>query len=109
MVNGSDEKILSSIRRNIRSGRYRVRLHAVRHMIEEGFDEMQLKAVILGRSRILENYAEDQRCLVVGKLTRDRFLHVVCDYSKSDCIDLITAYVPQRPWWETPIRRARKK
>ena len=78
-------------------------------MIEEGFDEDQMRSVILGRSRILEDYPEDKRCLILGRIAEGHFLHVVCDYSDQDCVDVITAYVPQKPWWETPTQRAKKK
>jgi hypothetical protein len=33
---------IGQIRRFVAANQYRVRLHAVRHMIEEGFDEDQL-------------------------------------------------------------------
>ncbi|HTS70069.1 MAG TPA: hypothetical protein VMO17_13895 [Terriglobia bacterium] len=32
-------------------------------------------------------------------------LHVVCDYSDSNVLDIVTAYIPQKPWWTTPSKR----
>ena len=34
-------------------------------------------------------------------------LHVVCDYSNDEVVDIVTAYIPPKPWWETPSRRGR--
>ena len=81
-------------------------------MIEEGFDEGNIIEALTSRGRkILEAYPEEHRCLVlgsyaVGKKVRNH-LHVVCDYSDSDMLDIVTAYLPQRPWWVTPSRRGK--
>jgi len=81
-------------------------------MVEEGFDELKVVSMILGQSQLLEDYPDDRRCLILGKLAegrKTRFLHIVCDCSDSACVDVITAYIPQKPWWETPTRRAEKR
>jgi len=91
--------------------KYRIRLHAVRHMIEEGFDEENLLEALGGRSRVLENYPKEMRCLLLGYFTAGEQvrvpLHVVCDYSNPRRVDIVTAYLPQRPWWITPEKRGR--
>ncbi len=103
--------LLNRIKTLVAANRYRVRIHAVRHMIEEGFDEESLLASLGGKSRILENYAAEMRCLVLGHFISVEDirmpLHIVCDYSDRGCVDLVTAYVPQKPWWVTPSRRGR--
>jgi hypothetical protein len=104
--------LLERIGTLVRFGRYRVRLHATRHMIEEGFDEGDIIAALTSRGgRILEEYGDQQRCLIVGTYPVGRagrmHLHVVCDYSDTEIIDIVTAYIPQRPWWVTPYRRGR--
>ncbi len=81
-------------------------------MLEEGFEEGDIiEALTSPRLRILEEYPEQQRCLVLGSYTvspRARsFLHAVCDYSDPEILDIVTAYIPQRPWWETPTRRGK--
>lgn len=104
-------ELLLEIKRLIAARQYRVRIHAVRHMIEEGFDEDNLLEAMAGRSKILENYPDETRCLVLGYFFNSGGirspLHVVCDYSNAEVIDIITAYVPQKPWWATPTRRGR--
>ena len=100
------------IRVLVRSGRYRLRLHTVRHMLEEGFDEGNIIETLTGPgAKVLEEYPEQQRCLVLGSYAvsprRRNVLHAVCDYSDPEIVDIVTAYIPQRPWWETPTRRGK--
>lgn len=105
------EWILDLIKDLVREKRFRVRIHAVRHMIEEGFTESDVAEALTRKSRILEQYPDEERCLILGYYRTDSVevpLHVVCDYSKSAVLDIITAYTPQKPWWVTPARRAKK-
>ncbi len=107
----SDERqLLQRIKALTAADCYRIRLHAVRHMIEEGFTEEDTVEALTGRSTILENYPEDLRCLVLGYFAVGGTvhpLHVVCDYSNIGVVDIVTAYFPQKPWWATPSRRGR--
>ena len=70
-------------------------------MIEEGFSEQNILEAITGKSRILEHYPDESRCLVSGSFSfggRTRSpLHVICDYANEGVIDIITAYIPQKP------------
>ena len=45
---------IARIQELVRTRRYRIGLHAVRHMIEEGFDENQLLEAVQGKPRIVE-------------------------------------------------------
>jgi hypothetical protein len=85
----------------------------VHHMIEEGFSEENLIDAILGRSRILEDYPEESRSLVFGYFRLSGKvrcpLHAVCDYSNLEVIDIVTAYIPEKPWWSTPTKRGPQK
>ena len=36
-------------------------------------------------------------------------LHTLCDLSDERVVDIVTAYIPQRPWWATPTQRGRRK
>ena len=100
---------LEQIQRLVREGTYRVRLHAVRHMIEEGFDEKQMLEALSGTVALVEAYQDEGRYLVLGRFhftgKTDSPLHVLCDVSVGDVVDIITAYIPQRPWWESPTQR----
>ena len=99
-------RLLTRIKRAVAQQGYRVRIHAVRHMIEEGFDERDMANALAGKCKLLEDYPDEFRCLVLGYYGTLRSpLHVVVDYSNARVIDIVTAYIPQRPWWETPERR----
>jgi hypothetical protein len=104
-------ELLEHIKGLINAQKYRVRLHAVRHMIEEGFSEQNLLESITGRSKILEHYPDELRCLIAGSFrlsARVRSpLHSICDYSNAVLVDIVMAYIPQKPWWRTPTKRGR--
>ena len=52
------------IRELVQARRYRIGLHAVRHMIEEGFDENQLPEAVKEKLRVVEEYPEEVRYLL---------------------------------------------
>jgi hypothetical protein len=103
------QELLEKIKALIEAKKYRVRIHAVRHMIEEGFTEGSMIEALMGRSRMLENYSDEFRCLISSYFRMSEKvrspLHIVCDYSNDEVVDIITAYIPQKPWWLTPTRR----
>jgi len=108
-----EEDLLRRIKNLVTAKQYRIRIHAVRHMIEEGFTETNVLETLQGKCNLLENYPREKRCLMLGyfyftKTTRSP-LHIVCDYSIEHIIDIITAYIPQRPWWITPTKRGKKQ
>jgi hypothetical protein len=103
---------LESIRQRVSEDRYSVRSHTVAHMFKEGFHEGDVIEAIL-RGSVLEIYPEVCRCLILGfpilQSGEKMPLHVVCDYFDSQWIDVVTAYIPQKPWWDTPTRRGKGK
>ena len=60
---------------------------------------------------MIENYPDDWRCLILGNFhftgATTSPLHLVCDYSRSDLVDIVTAYIPQKPWWVSPTKRGK--
>lgn len=107
----SPHALLENITSLVRRGNYRVRIHTIRHMVEEGFSENDIISAILENSKIIEMYHEDQRCLIVGTFMWSNKskspIHIICDYSNRKLIDIVTAYIPQRPWWISPTRRGK--
>ena len=105
----NEDELLSRIKGLLLSTKYRVRIHAVRHMVEDGFTEQDVITAVAGKSRILEDYREESRCLIVGYFHLSEKvrcpLHVVCDYSNAGVLDIVTAYIPDKPWWSTPTKR----
>jgi hypothetical protein len=57
-MNGQLE-LLAKIKVLAEARKYRVRLHAVRHMIEEGFSEENIIEGVTGKSKILEDYPDE--------------------------------------------------
>ncbi len=80
-------------------------------MVEEGFGEDDLIEALAVRSRVLEDYPDELRCLLLGYFKMSEKvrspLHMVCDYSSDEVVDIVTAYIPQKPWWLTPTKRGR--
>lgn len=107
----NERELLEKIKKLIAERKYRIRIHAVRHMIEEGFSETNVVEAVTGKSKILEHYPDEARCLILGYFSlteKTRLpLHLVCDYSREGLVDIVTAYIPQKPWWITPTRRGR--
>lgn len=105
----TDHELLSKLKALLEKGKYRIRIHAVRHMTEEGFSEDDVLETLLGKCRILESYPGESRCLIAGYFRlSDKIhcpLHVVCDYSRDELVDIVTAYIPQKPWWTTSTKR----
>ena len=102
---------IATIQERIRKQKYRIGLHAVRHMVEEGFDENSLLEALGSKLRLIEDYPKENRCLVLGYFhfrpeVRSP-LHLVCDLSQPEWLVVVTAYIPQRPWWISPTQRGR--
>jgi len=108
----SIDDLLDRIKELVGDRCYRVKIHTVRHMVEEGFSERNMVDAILGDSKIIELYDEDKRCLILGQFPWNGRvkspLHIICDYSNKKIIDVVTAYIPQEPWWVSPTQRRRK-
>ena len=109
----TDAELLERIKALVDMGSFRLRQHAARHVIEEGFTEDNIVEAVLGESRILEDYPFESRCLILGHFQISRNtrapLHLVIEYLHENAADIITAYIPQKPWWVTPWRRGTKK
>jgi hypothetical protein len=109
----AENEFLLRIKRLVAAKQYRVRIHAVLHMIDEGFTEAHICEAITGPCTLLEDYRLEKRCLIGGRFhtgeTTQRPLHIVCDDSVEGAIDIVTAYIPRRPWWMTPKKRGRTR
>ncbi|MCU0858829.1 MAG: DUF4258 domain-containing protein [Pontiellaceae bacterium] len=80
--------------------------HAHQEMVEE---DILLEDVlcVLRRPVVIENYPDHKRgacCLVCGRNTEGRDIHVVCTTSL-DLAIVITVYEPKEPKWENPFTR----
>ena len=109
----SQTELIAQIQELVQAGHYRIRLHAARHMVEEGFDENHLLEAVKGKLRVVEEYSEESRYLVLGYFhftpQSTSLLHLVCDLSRPDVLDIVTAYISQRPWWVSSTQRGRER
>ncbi len=111
-----ESELIKNIKQAAQSGNYALRPHAISHMLAEGFDESAIIETILNGT-IIEHYIEEDRCLITGtfqlSLNIKESLHVVVDYWSEfvtiDWLDIVTAYIPRYPFWETPYKRGRRK
>ena len=90
-------KTLQRIRALVGVGRYTIGSHAERHMIEEGFEKEHCIGAILD-GRVIDDDPARRKCLISGRFhfsaqTLCR-LHVVCDYSESQYVGIVTAFIP---------------
>lgn len=108
----NEQELLEKIKGLVAAKQYLVGNQAHLHSIEEDFTESSMAEALAGKCRILEHYPAVSRCLILGYFTMSRNvqapLHLVCDYSRDDRIDFVTAYIPQKPWWLTPTIRGKK-
>lgn len=84
----------------LKEGRYRVGNHVARHMVQEGFTELDvIKALEWGRE--LAVYPADSRMLVLGYLVAPPSLrlpmHVVVEYNQPRMLEIVTAFIPREP------------
>ena len=109
----TDAELLEYIRALTEAGHYLVKNHATRHMFAEGFSVNDAIAALTGKLRVLERYPDEARCLVIGYFQMSATvrvpLHIVVEHSSPDEIEIITAYIPQKPWRLTPWQRGRSK
>jgi hypothetical protein len=85
--------------------------HARNEMEVDEFGEIKDEEVVEAvlRGKIIEIYPEDKpypSCLIYGRTSENRALHVVCAYSNDDNTTIIiTAYQPHPDRWINFIRR----
>lgn len=82
--------------------------HAIRQMSrpERMITPQEVETVVM---TVVENYPEDSRghsCLVMGIGEKGRTIHVVCS-PKTECLAVITAYLPDTEQWSSDYRRRR--
>lgn len=109
----TDVELLEWLKAEVGIGNFRLRSHTIRHMFKEGILESDIVAAVTEKCRLLERYEVESRCLVLGYFQISANvrspLHLVFEYSRTDAVDIVTAYIPQKPWWLTPWQRGKAK
>ena len=104
---------IETIRKKIENGTYLIKSHVIQHALKEGFERKHIEEAIFS-GKIIEIYPEEKRLLICGKITLSQryqfYLHVVCEYSDEEYLELITSYIPdEKLWSKPPYSRLKKK
>jgi hypothetical protein len=98
---------IDKIRKLLKDEKYAYYTHAITEAKKDGVEPEDIAYVLLTGS-IIEQYPERQRVLVYGKMLNSVPLHVVCNYSDSDMLYIVTVYIPSGEGWESTYRRRKK-
>lgn len=98
---------IEKIRNFIQNERYEYYTHAITEGKKDGVEPEDIIYVLL-TGKIIEKYPERQRVLVCGKMLNGLPLHVVCNYSDSDMIYIVTIYIPSDAEWISNYQQRKK-
>ena len=99
-------QIVARLRLQASADEIRLTIHGHQEMVAEDIPYDAVREILLDY-QVIENYPDHQRgpcCLVCGRTSSSRFLHVVCTTSL-DVIVIITVYEPKPPRWVTLFAR----
>ena len=94
------------IRQSVLRGPLFFTRHGHEEALEEDISVTEIREALIN-GMILEDYPEHRRgpcCLMYGKTSRGRDLHVVVTKGTTPVI-VITVYEPKAPYWVTPQER----
>lgn len=97
------------IQEQVRRGEYEISFHAEKERYAEDISLADIEATILN-GEVLEDYPDDPRgesCLILGH-AEGRSIHVVCGYTSTRFIRIITVYLPKQPKWQDERTRRAK-
>jgi hypothetical protein len=83
-----------------RQGNYEISFHAEKERYAEDISLSNIE-IAIAHGEILEEYPDDRRgesCLILG-YAEGRPLHIVCGYTSTMSIRVITVYLPKAPKW----------
>lgn len=100
---------IHTIQEQIKQGEDEISFHAEKERYAEDISLSDIETIILS-GEILEDYPKDPRgesCLILGH-AEGRPIHVVCGYTFTRSIRVITVYLPkQSKWQDERTRRAK--
>lgn len=100
---------IDEIRKKTEADRFEFSKHAVDQSIIRRIGVQEVRD-IFGNAEVIEDYPEDKygpSCLIFGRTTTGRSLHIQCSYSSRPLIKVITLYEPDPAHWtDFKVRRA---
>jgi hypothetical protein len=100
--------MIEEVRKKVKTGDYRLTVHALERCVEREIWPDELKEVIIS-GEIIESYPQDKygpSCLIWGMTEKGRILHVQCSLNP---VWIITAYDPtlNPEEWDADFKRRR--
>jgi hypothetical protein len=100
--------MIEEVRKKVKTGDYRLTVHALERCVEREIWPDELKEVIIS-GEIIESYPQDKygpSCLIWGMTEKGRILHVQCSLNP---VWIITAYDPtlNSEEWDADFKRRR--
>jgi Domain of unknown function (DUF4258) len=99
--------MIDEIRRKIEADQFEFSKHATDQSIIRRISVQEVRE-LFGNAEIIEDYPEDKSgpsCLIFGKTTAGRPLHIQCSYPSRPLIKIITLYEPDPTRWIDCKRR----
>lgn len=101
---------LQLIQQKIKLEQYEISYHAEKERYEEDITLADIETAIHS-GEILEDYPDDPRgssCLMLG-YSQGRAIHLVCGYTTTGWIRIITVYLPKMPKWSDDRTRNKER
>lgn len=93
--------LIDSLRRKIADRRFEFSKHATDQSIKRRISVREVREAI-DRGEVIEDYPDDKygpSCLIFGRTTEGRPLHVQCSHPSRRLVKIITLYEPDPAWW----------
>lgn len=98
---------IEKIRNFIQNEEYEFYTHAVTEAKKDGVEPEDIIYVLL-TGKIIEEYPNRQRVLIYGIMLNGLPLHVICNYSDSNMIYIVTVYIPSDDEWICNYQKRKK-
>jgi len=101
MVSGHSNKCddLEHIQNCIKAGAFVILSRAAASALKYGVAP-EHRISVINAGRIIENYPERSRCLILGTTPDGLPFHVVVECTGNDWITIVSNYVPDARYWE---------
>ncbi len=99
--------LITDLQEKVRTDQLEFSKHATDQSIKRDISVREAKEVIL-RGEVIEDYPDDKygpSCLIFGRTSEERPLHVQCSYPSRPLVKVITLYEPDPDRWINFRRR----
>lgn len=97
------------LKEKIADSQYEISLHAEKERYAEDISILDLENALIN-GELIEDYPNDPRgssCLILG-YSSDRAIHIVCGFTSTGWLRIITVYLPKLPkWLDARTRRSK--